>query len=321
MRKILIFSILFSSTFFVHLLAQNITVTARMDSTSMWIGDQTKLSFEISQQPNQKVITPLFSDTIVGGLEIVEPMKSDTVSSPDGHLLVTQRYTVTAFEDSLLYIPPYPFVLNGDTIWSKSLSLKVVQPFVIDTASNQIADIKTVFTPGFYWKGLIRKILIALLILLLIIALVIVVRRLMHKKPIFVSTSPEPGLPPYDVAISKLNNIKQQKLWQQNRSKEYHTELTDVIREYIERTFEIPSMEMTSDEIIVHLNHLKFESKTAYSALLQLLRLADLVKFAKWNPAPDEHELSLSNAYLFVDQTKTEEFNATEDVNEEIPSE
>ena len=97
-------------TFFVHLLAQNITVTARIDSTSMWIGEQTKLSFEISQQPNQKVVTPLFSDTIIGGLEIVEPMKADTVSSPDGHLLVTQHYVVTAFEDSLLYIPPYPFV-------------------------------------------------------------------------------------------------------------------------------------------------------------------------------------------------------------------
>jgi hypothetical protein len=163
-------------------LAQNITVTARIDSTSMWIGEQTKLSFEISQQPNQKVVTPLFSDTIIGGLEIVEPMKADTVSSPDGHLLVTQHYVVTAFEDSLLYIPPYPFVLNGDTTWSKSLSLKVIQPFVIDTASNQVTDIKSVFTPKFYWKGLIRKILIALLILLLIVALVIVVRRLMHKR-------------------------------------------------------------------------------------------------------------------------------------------
>lgn len=321
MRKILIFCIVFSSTFFVHLLAQNITVTARIDSASMWIGEQTKLSFEISQQPDQKVVTPLFSDTIVGGLEIVEPMKADTVTSPDGHLLVTQNYVVTAFEDSLLYIPPYPFVLNGDTTWSKSLSLKVIQPFVIDTASNQVTDIKSVFTPKFYWKGLIRKILIALLILLLIVALVIVVRRLMHKKSIFVSASPEPVLPPYEVAISKLNSIKQQKLWQQNRTKEYHTELTDVIREYIERTFDIPCMEMTSDEIVAHLNHLKFESKQAYVALLQLLHLADLVKFAKWNPAPDEHELSLSNAFLFVDQTKIEESKTTEDANEEIPSE
>ena len=64
---------------------------------------------------------------------------------------------------------------------------------------------------------------------------------------------------------------------------------------------------MTSDEIISHLNHLKFESSSAYKALIQILQLADLVKFAKWNPLPDEHELSLSNSFLFVEQTKIDE--------------
>jgi hypothetical protein len=59
---------------------------------------------------------------------------------------------VTAFEDSLMYIPSYPFVNGNDTIWSKPLSLKVVQPFVIDTTSHQIADIKNVYTPPIYGR-------------------------------------------------------------------------------------------------------------------------------------------------------------------------
>lgn len=317
MRKILIYCFIFASSFFVDLFAQNITVTARIDSTMMWIGSQTKLSFEISQQPNQKVISPLFSDTIVGGLEIVEPLKSDTVTSPDGHLLVTQSYTVTAFEDSLLYIPPYPFVQNGDTVWSKSLSLKVVQPFQIDTTSNQIADIKQVFTPKFYWIDVLKKALIVLAIITILFVLFFIIRRLIQKKPVFTASTPAPVLPPYEVAIAKLDKMKQQKLWQQNRSKEYHTELTDVIREYIERTFDIPCMEMTSEEILEHLNHLKFETKPAYLALLQILRLADLVKFAKWNPATDEHELSLNNAYSFVNQTKIEDAKPLEEGKED----
>ncbi len=317
MRKILIYCFIFASSFFVDLFAQNITVTARIDSTMMCIGSQTKLSFEISQQPNQKVISPLFSDTIVGGLEIVEPLKSDTVTSPDGHLLVTQSYTVTAFEDSLLYIPPYPFVQNGDTVWSKSLSLKVVQPFQIDTTSNQIADIKQVFTPKFYWIDVLKKALIVLAIITILFVLFFIIRRLIQKKPVFTTSTPAPVLPSYEVAIAKLDKIKQQKLWQQNRSKEYHTELTDVIREYIERTFDIPCMEMTSEEILEHLNHLKFETKSAYLALLQILRLADLVKFAKWSPATDEHELSLNNAYLFVNQTRIEEAKPSEEGNED----
>ena len=66
-------------------------------------------------------------------------------------------------------------------------------------------------------------------------------------------------------------------------------------------------MEMTSEEIITNLHHLKFENKQVFNALMQILKLADLVKFAKWEAAPDEHELSLTNAYLFVNETMIDE--------------
>ena len=84
-------------------------------------------------------------------------------------------------------------------------------------------------------------------------------------------------------------------------------------------------MEMTSEEILSHLNFLRFEQKSAYTSLKNILHLADLVKFAKWNALIDEHELSLNNAYLFVNQTKKEEpetvevtKQAVEDVNKTV---
>lgn len=313
MRKILILCVLIAGSVFTDLFAQRFTVTARIDSSTIWIGNQTKLSFEISQQPGQIVIPPVFTDTIGGGLEVVEALKPDTAKSPDGHLLINHRYTVTAFEDSLYYIPPYPFVLNGDTVWSKSLSLKVVEPFVIDTTSKQIADIKPVMTPKFYWKGLIRTVLVILLIIILLISGFFIIRYFVVKKPTSGSADHQPHLPPYEIALQRLDKLKQQKPWQQNRFKEYHTDLTDVLRQYIEATFDIPCMEMTSEEIFEHLNHLKFENKDAYLKLQQILRLADLVKFAKWNPGPDENELSLYNAYTFVNVTKVAEEPVTEE--------
>jgi len=320
MRKylLLLFLLLVS---FVHsnLWAQKITVNARLDSTVMWIGNQTHLTFEISQQPKQKVGMPVFSDSIIGGLELVEPVKIDTLKSPDGHILVEQHYLVTAFKDSLLYIPPFPFVLNGDTVWSKSLSLKVVQPFKIDTASNAIADIKPVFQPKFNWLNLLFIVLLILAIHGIIILLLFIYRKYLKKSPVLDSKEMKLLLPPHVVALSELDRLKQDKPWQQGRSKEYHTELTDIIREYIERVFSVNSMEMTSEEILDHLRNLKSEQKTAYSGLNQILKLADLVKFAKWNPTPDEHELSLSNAYLFVNQTKVDETKPLEEIkNEEI---
>jgi len=314
MRKSLVMLFLLL-VFLMHsnLWAQKMTVNASLDSTVIWIGNQAHLTFEVSQQPNQKVSMPLFSDTI-GGLTLVEPVKIDTVKSQDGHILVKQLYLVTAFKDSLLYIPPFPFVLNGDTVWSKSLSLKVIQPFKIDTASNSIADIKPVLDPKFNWLNLLFIILLVLVIHGIIILIFAVYKKYFKKQPDLNSKEMKLLLPPYVVALSQLDKIKQEKPWQQGRSKEYHTELTDIVREYIERVFNINSMEMTSEEILEHLKNLKVEQKIAFTGLKQILQLADLVKFAKWNANPDEHELSLSNAYLFVNHTHVEETKPTEEI-------
>jgi uncharacterized protein YneF (UPF0154 family) len=322
MRKIVLFLLLLTSTFATNnLWAQKITVNAKLDSTVIWIGNQAHLTFEVSQQPHQKVFMPVFSDSIMGGLELVEPVKVDTSKSPDGHLIVSQHYLVTSFKDSLLYIPAFPFVLNGDTVWSKSLSLKVVQPFKIDTASKTIADIKPVFNPKFDWMGLFKTILFVLLILIILGLLYFLFRKYFKKKPVLNENEIKLSQPAHVVALSQLDKIKQEKLWQHGRYKEYHTELTQVIREYIERIFNINSMEMTSEEILDYLRSLRLEQKSIYLSLKQILQLGDLVKFAKWNATPDEHELSLINAYLFVNQTKVEDPKPMDELKNENTSE
>ncbi|HLP05297.1 MAG TPA: BatD family protein [Paludibacter sp.] len=319
MGKFLLFSLSVLLLPVSTLRGQQITVNARLDSTVIWVGNQTRLSFEVTQRPGQKVDMPIFSDTIGGGLEMVEFPQSDTIKSDNGNILVRKKYIVTAFHDSLLYIPPFPFVVGGDTVWSKSLSLKVVQPFQIDTASKSIADIKPVLDPKFDWAGLFKTILLVLTILAILVVLFVFVRKYILKKPVLEKVVPEEIIPPHIVALSKLDKIKQEKAWQSNRSKEYHTELTDVIREYVERVFNIKSMEMTSAEILDNLRIPLHSQKSAYQGLKQILQLADLVKFAKWNPGPDEHELSLVNAYLFVNQTKVEEVKPLDELrNEEL---
>jgi hypothetical protein len=318
MKKTLLFLFLLCSSLTNnHLFAQRITVNSKIDSTVIWIGNQAHITFEVSQQPNQKVIMPVFSDTVIGGLELVEPMKIDTSKYPDGHLLIKQHYTVTSFKDSLLYIPSFPFILNGDTVWSKSLSLKVVQPFKVDTASKTIADIKPVLNPKFDWVGFFQNLLIIILILILIGLGYFLYKKYFKKKQTFSDTEIKLLQPAHVVALAQLDKIKQEKLRQKGRQKEYHTELTDVIREYIERIFNINSMEMTSEEVLDYLRTLRIEQKSTYMSLHQILKLADLVKFAKFNAAPDENELSLMNAYLFVNQTKIEEVKPLEELKKE----
>ncbi|MDR0811610.1 MAG: BatD family protein [Paludibacter sp.] len=306
MRKLYFISLF--SILAVAVSAQAISVSARIDSTSIWIGEQTRLTFEISQPEGQTVLAPLFSDSIVSGLEIVNAAKPDTTHQ-DNHLVINQSFTLTSFDDTLYYIPPFPFVAGGDTFYSNSLSLKVIQPFEIDTASNQIADIKTVYTPPFNWK----KFLLTLALVLLIAAIVglfvifVVYKLIKRKKKPEEIVKYETRISPYDFAIQQLARIKDEKLWQQNRAKEYHTELTDVVREFIDRNYSVPSLEMTSEEILDKLIFVNKENKPAYNTLKQILTLADLVKFAKWNPLPSENEQSLKDAYFFVEETAIKE--------------
>lgn len=306
MRNFLLTGII-SSLIAINLNAQKITVDVRLDSTVLWLGDQVHLTFEVTQEKNQKVMVPLFSDTIVNGLEIVEPVKRDTVKINDNSIKVNHRYLLTSFEDTLYYIPSFPFIVEKDTVWSKSLSLKVIQPFQIDTASHQIADIKPVFQPKYDWSGLIKKILLVLIFAVLLSLIYFFVRKYIQKKPILESVSKEPPLPPHIIALNLLDNIRNEKLWQKGKYKEYYSELTEVLRAYIERRFQIKGLEMTSSEILDSLKTLQKEHKTAYEALYQILQLADLVKFAKWIPTDEESLLSLDNAYTFVNETKIEE--------------
>ncbi|MFV0390367.1 MAG: hypothetical protein ACK5KP_00520 [Paludibacteraceae bacterium] len=307
LKKIILFFIALWLLIDGNVLAQSVSVTAKIDSAQMWIGNQTDIVFDVTLRKGQRVQFPIFSDTIVGNLEIVEPVKMDTVALSDENMQVSARYKVTSFEDSLVYIREFPFVSGTDTSWSNSLSIRVIQPFVIDTASNTLADIKPVYKPPFNWKRFFLRGLLFLLLIGLAVLLFILIKRFISKKPIVAIEKPKVVISPYDEAISRLDALRDEKMWQKGRIKEYHTELTDIVRIYIEKMFNINSMEMTSDEILEHVEFLKVDKSGAYGALRQMLSLADLVKFAKWNPSPSDNELSLMNAYLFVNQTKVEE--------------
>ena len=114
------------------------------------------------------------------------------------------------------------------------------------------------------------------------------------------------------MALEKLDEIKAQKIWKDGKVKEYQTELTDVVREYISRRFGVQSTEKTSDETLHEMEAIlvkgqkddvqctKEEGKALYERLKKMLQTADLVKFAKWHTTPDENEQSLTTAYDFV---------------------
>ena len=280
-------------------------VSATLDSTTLFIGDQTDLHLRATCEVGEQVSMPVLDKELIPGVEIVDRTIVDTLSLKDGRVQYDQYLTLTSFEDSLFYIAPLPFVSGDDTVWSDGLTLNVVQPFEMDTTDMAITDIKGVYKAPIWWWGIFRWVLLALLLAGVGVAgyylITYLQRRKLEEAGNVVMT--EPLRPAEEVALEKLDAIKEKKIWQQGQVKEYYTQLTDVVREYIARRFEVSSVEQTSDETLRDIRPLLSERKDLYDQLRKMLTLADLVKFAKWSTTPDENELSLRNAYTFVRET------------------
>lgn len=279
-----------------------IVVSASIDSTMLMIGDQTAMHLNVTHEASEQVQLPVFGETLQDGIEIVDRSAIDTTTLPDGRLQIHQDLTLTSFKDSLFPVQPIAIASGEDTFWTDPMALNVIQPFEVDS-SLAITDIKDIEKAPIWWWGIIRWILLVLGILLLIDLGFWLWRkyekfRKKEEEPI----NPELLRPADEVALEKLDEIKAAKIWKDGKVKEYQTDLTDVVREYIGRRFGVQSTEKTSDETLRAMKPLI--DRDLFDRLKNMLQLADLVKFAKWHTTPDENEQGLLTAYDFVNETK-----------------
>ena len=172
----------------------------------------------------------------------------------------------------------------------------------VDTTNTNIRDIANILRQPYTFGEIAKVVGIVLGILALVAAIIFIVIRIKQHKPII--TIPQAPPLPADVrALDALETLRQQQLWQQGRVKEYHTQLTDIVRNYLEETYSIPSTEMTSDQTLDAFHSCSAYTEEASSQLQQMLQTADMVKFAKSQPQPYQHDLSMTQAVNFVKLT------------------
>ncbi len=314
-KGILFIAIVLSFLQGTKLYAQQTLIDVSIDSAAILIGEQTVLHLTVTTDNGKNVIVPIPNDTLMTGVEVLNIAKADTTVIDNNRLLIKQDILITSFDSSLYLLPPFKVIDQTDTIYSNQVALKVSTIPVNIDKPDEFNDIKETWDPPFVLADYYLLIYGVLFACFLICLIGYILKRLRNRQSIIPFKKQEPKLPPFEMAMKELDEIKQQKLWQQGRNKEYYTLLTDTLRKYMVNRFGINAMEMTSGEIL-ELIRLESEANSSYNSLKQILELADFVKFAKLHPLPDENELSLMNAYLFVNQTKVVEVASPEESKE-----
>jgi hypothetical protein len=307
-------------------LAQNFSVSATPDSTLMVIGGQMDLTLEVAQPGDIQVAFPQFVDTITKNIEIVKAGKRDTSMLDNNRILVKQVLRITSFDSGLHYIPPIEFELASAEIESRkrtrSIGIMVVNPFEDVDPQKGIVDIKSPIDTPFKLSELYRFLpwILGGLALILLIAGGIWF-YLNRRNPLKAFISEKPKEPAHVIALRKLDGINKEKPWQKGQVKQFYSNISEIMRHYIEDRYGIAAPEQITSEILQSLRQVDLPDDNVMMKIKQILELSDLVKFAKYEPLPDDNRLSLMNAYFFVNQTKYEEVKSPEEAVNEMADE
>jgi len=293
----------------------NIDVRAQADTDKIRIGEQLKLELSATVDMNRlkeaglQLAFPSLPDSFAHW-EVVDRSKVDTSGSAREQLF-RQVLTLTSFDSGHWEIPSLKFELQSaagavDSAFTAPVGIDVDNvPVDTTKAFKPIKGVRTV--PSTLWESILDFlkeywpfILSGLVLLGLIIGWIIYMRKRPAKAP---APPPVPLEAPFDKAIRQLKELAAEKVWQQGKVKEYYTRLTDILRAYFEEQFGIAALEQTSAELLQNIKPVTILNQQR-EKLRALLSLADLAKFAKLQPTPEEHEDSLQKALEIVEWTK-----------------
>lgn len=285
--------------------AQDIKVKASLDKTSILLGDQTVLRISAEMPVNAQVAFPVLADTLSSKVRIVSEGQADTLLDKNnpGSRLISKSYVITAFDAGVQVVPALVFKSGDKDYATEALPLEV-KAVAVDTTKG-IYDIKQPLAVSYsFWDWLHDNwhwLLLGLVPVLALIGAWYYFRKV--KKPVAVVEKAVPVLPAHVLAMDQLNALRAKKLWEQGEVKAYYSEMTDIIRVYLEKRYNIDAMEQTSDEILTGLQSAVIPDGSR-TALREILLLSDLVKFAKALPVATENELSMEQAIGFISDTQ-----------------
>lgn len=277
-------------------------VSAEIDTTFIKIGEQIKYKITVETDTTDLVIFP--EDQTFSPLEMVEALSIDTVTNKN-RMVLQRMYALTQFDSGTYTIPPQRIAINEKPFFTDSFRIAVAT-VPVDTLKQKMYDIKPLIEVEKNNAKTVAIVVGILLALLLIGGLVY--WFFLRKKPL-TEEEKEALLPPYDRALLELKKLDNSRYLIQDEYKKYYSELTNIVRSYLEEEVHVSALESTTNQLIERLEMLKDagELKLEEATIQQfkkVLETADLVKFAKSRPEPKKAEEDRKLVEQIVVKTK-----------------
>lgn len=285
--------------------AEEVSARARLDSTNYTIGDWITVHIELKHPPGVE-FQPVLGDTTNGYYVVRRPTLNRTSGTVTEGELVVARY-----DSGRTILPGIPFAysLPGDTL-PRTVT---TNPLLITVHSVDVdlgGDIKDVKPQMSVPLSAAEIALYAGIVIALGVIGYAAYRYLTKRKPIPpVEEYVRPRKPAHVVALEELALLKEKRLWQQGKIKEYYSEVTEILRRYVENRFGVMALEQTTDEILHALSGVSMEDGIL-AQMERMLRTADLVKFARYQPGVADHENMMTIAYDVVERTRASSSSA-----------
>lgn len=294
---------------------RDINIKVSLDSVYIEMGRVTPLHIEIVGTLSETggILLP---DTLWRDVEIAGQNEPEITDLGNGRKELKQDIILQAFDSGLYTLPPVLYVQDDQVYESNRPALKVV-PTDIDSLST-INDYYDAQEPDSHFFDFLPDFItdyglwIILAVLLILISVYIYFKWIREGRiPLMPAKKP---IPPYELAMSRLDSLKGEKLCERGEEKEFYTRLVDILRSYMDARFGINAMEMTSSQILLALKENE-TTKLPEKYISQILEVADFVKFAKVRPLPEDNIASFKSAVQFVEDTRPVE-NLTDSENE-----
>jgi len=280
-----------------------IEVQSSVDSSEIFIGDPIHYSIIITHDKNLRVEQPA-EGLHLGAFEIKEYHFLDPVEQGD-QLIKRYDFIISVFDTGSYSIPAFPIAYFPDTTNQyriiEAAAIKInVKSVLSGEDAPELKDIKDPFEIPLdyvlFW-------IIAAIVLTLLIIGYFVYRAWKRKQETgFAFKAPPKARPAHELALEALQNLYNSDLLEKGENKQFYSQITEILRTYLEGRYFIAAMEETTEEIIRHLkNRSEMEN---VNHLKQILVLSDLVKFAKHKPESAQTEDAKSASLKFVDDTK-----------------